>query len=29
MNLPAAINVYFVLTFLAVTIGLIVANLKR
>jgi hypothetical protein len=29
MNLPAGINVYFVLTFLAVTVGLIVANLKR
>jgi hypothetical protein len=29
MNLPAGINVYFVLMFLAVTVGLIVANLKR
>ncbi len=29
MNLPGGINVYFVLMFLAVTVGLIVANLKR
>jgi hypothetical protein len=29
MNLPVGINVYFVLMFLAVTVGLIVANLKR
>lgn len=29
MNLPAGANVYFVVLFLVVTVGLILSNLKR